>query len=242
MCPLVELQSLAMPQTKGLDRLDLHAKFAALGPWATKFIIDGREYGGTMPVMGKPIMDQFFSAFPDCRRVLEPGCLEGAHSIELAARPHVRRVVAIDGKPTNLVKARFIQSIYGDQKIRFVEQNLETADLSRYGRFDVVLCLGILYHLPEPWLFLRQCREVSPNLFLATHYSLEAEAVAAGYNGRWYVEGDLSDPLSGLSARSFWPTRDDLLRLLTDTGYRHPTIIQDQPHPNGPLIRLAAKA
>jgi hypothetical protein len=67
---------------------------------------------------------------------LDLGCLEGGYGIEFAL--HGASVVGIEGKEANFQKAQ------GD--IRKIEQY-------SLGLFDVVLCLGVLYHVDAPSLF-----------------------------------------------------------------------------------------
>src|SRR5207237_6924907 len=83
-------------------------------------------------------------------RILDLACLEGMYALELASRG--AEVVAIEGREANLEKARFAARALGlDVDFRLGD----VRDLGRdeHGEFDVVLCLGILYHLDTPDIF-----------------------------------------------------------------------------------------
>src|SRR5581483_4157946 len=83
-------------------------------------------------------------------RVLDLASLEGMYSLEFARRG--ARVVAIEGREANVEKARFAARTLG-LEVDF--QLGDVRDLSRdqHGEFDLVLALGILYHLDADDLF-----------------------------------------------------------------------------------------
>jgi SAM-dependent methyltransferase len=83
-------------------------------------------------------------------RVLDLACLEGMYALELAQRG--AEVVAIEGREANIEKARFAAKAL---RLEIDFQLGDVRDLRRdtHGEFDVVLCLGILYHLDAGDLF-----------------------------------------------------------------------------------------
>lgn len=226
-----------------VQQMDIAHEFERRNPWVTKFRIDGREYGGHFDAMNDGRISQFFHYFPNTSTILELGALEGGHSFSLANQPTVKRVVAAEGRPSNIERALFVQGLIGTHKVEFVEANLEDFDLLAFGKFDTVFCSGLLYHLPEPWTLIERCAQVSPNLFIWTHYAgeNEVEKVLHGFRGKWHGEQGLRDPLSGLSKKSFWPTLGSLFNMLTRNGYRTVHIIENEvEHSNGPAVTLAA--
>lgn len=226
-------------------RGSLEKEFEKRKPWVTKFVISGREYGGTYDALNDRRVDQFFQFFPDAKTILELGSLEGGHAFSLAKLPGVKRIVGIEGRQKNIDKARFIQTLLGIGNVEFKRANFENCDLSAFGQFDAVFCVGLLYHLQRPWEFLNQISQVSTNLFMWTHYAeeLRAKEVIEGFKGLFYRESGLADPLSGLSTTSFWSTLDSLKLMLQRHGFKNIQIIEDNPtHPHGPCITLAATA
>jgi SAM-dependent methyltransferase len=229
--------------TETLDQLDIAHEFERRKPWVTKFRIQGTEYGGQFDAMNDDRVSQFFQYFPNASNILELGALEGGHSFALSNRPTVQRVVAAEGRPSNIERAVFVQKLLNADKVKFVEANLESFDLSALGKFDAVFCSGLLYHLPEPWKLIELCAQVSPNVFMWTHYAGENEAkeTLRDLRGKWHQEGGLLDPLSGLSKRSFWPTLGSLVSMLTASGYRTVHLIGNElTHTNGAAVTLAA--
>jgi SAM-dependent methyltransferase len=83
-------------------------------------------------------------------RVLDLACLEGMYSIELARRG--ADVVAIEGREANVEKARFAARTLG-LGVDFQLGDVRDLSSERHGEFDLVLALGILYHLDADDLF-----------------------------------------------------------------------------------------
>lgn len=234
-------------RTGAQERSDdpLYREFEKRGPWVTKFVVGGKEYGGDFDAMRDTRVDRFFDCFPTARRIMELGSLEGGHTLALSGRPQVEYVLGIEGRPANVEKAKFVQRLLDATGIEFVTANLEETDLASFGEFDAVFCSGLLYHLPEPWNLIEQVSQVSPNLFVWTHYAAEdtVNATVNGLKGRTYQEYGLEDPLSGMSPDSFWPTLGGLQDMLREYGYEAIHLIEDEPnHPHGPAITLAASA
>jgi SAM-dependent methyltransferase len=235
------------------------AGFEALGPWVTRFRIGGQEVGGGFDPADDKRLRQFREHFPQVRTVLELGSLEGGHSFELAQMPGISRVVGIEGRPINIERAEYVQRQLALYNVQFIEGNLETMRFLPLGRFDVVFCVGLLYHLPEPWKLIRKLSRVTDRIFMWTHYATIGQALGFELEksrrqrldsrfgrlpqGFYYPEFGLADPLSGMSSRSFWPTLDGLRDMLTSAGFSKITIIEDDlEHPHaGPAVTLAAE-
>ncbi len=219
------------------------ATFARYAPWVTRFRVGGHDYGGTFDAPNDSRLDLFWEAFPKACRILELGSLEGGHTIGLAQKPGVERVLGIEGRTANIERARVAQELLKIDNIDFVQGNLEAIDLAQFGRFDAVYCSGLLYHLPEPWRLIAQFPKVADGVFLWTHCSTEAgaESFANGYRGRRQEEGGPDEVLSGLSPDSFWPTLGSLCNMLTNSGFSRVHLLNNHPtHPNGPAVTVAA--
>ncbi len=222
---------------------NLSEEFERRGPWVTKFVIEGKEYGGDFDPSQDPRVPLFFKSFPEAREILEFGSLEGGHTFKLAASPGVKRVLGLEARTSNLERAAFVQQQLGISNVEFKAANLEEIDLATLGKFDALFCSGLLYHLPAPWKLISQFPALSANLFIWTHYAddLEADEVVEGYSGKSYREAGISDPLSGLSKVSFWPTLGSLIKMLTESGYLRIHILENNlTHPHGPSAIMAA--
>jgi SAM-dependent methyltransferase len=225
-------------------KAELTSQFAELAPWIYQFRIDGADYGGAISAVGDKRVERFFDFAPRAGTILELGSLEGAHSFILAQHPGVERVLAVEGRESNLRKARFVRELLQIRNVDFVQANLEQTDLAALGKFDAVFCCGLLYHLPAPWKLLEQLSTVAPVLFIWTHYAAEAEArdIGNGLRGKIHHEGGEDEPLSGMSPTATWLTLDSLLSVLKASGFAKTEVIHDDPtHANSPAMSIGAK-
>jgi tRNA (mo5U34)-methyltransferase len=116
------------------------------------------------------------------KSVLDIGCNGGFYAIEMKRRG-ADRVIGIDENATYLAQARFAAEVTGmDIQLR----QLSVYDVAKLGeKFDVVLFMGVLYHLRHPLLALDLIYEhVAKNLlvFQSMHRgSDELEPVAHDY-------------------------------------------------------------
>lgn len=195
------------------------ARVRALDPWWFEFEAGGHSFGGRVPRDTNKV-DLFFDwahRFGRVESILELGAHEGSHTLQLAGRPGVGRVVALEGREDNVRRAHLVLEAFGRTNVEFRHYNLERFEAAEFKAFDAVFCSGLLYHLPEPWTLIRKVARICRFLYLDTHYSPTDEAAVGPYAGRWYEEGQ--DPLSGLSGRSFWLTFKDLVLLLMENGF-----------------------
>jgi tRNA (mo5U34)-methyltransferase len=149
--------------TPGDDRTDLAARVAELGPWFQN--IDLGNGVRTAP-------DHFLGDYPAFKfagfahvipqdltgkSVLDIGCNAGFYAMEMKRRG-AARVLGLDSDDRYLAQARFAsdQLGYGDIEYR----NLSVYDVASLGeKFDLVIFMGVLYHLRHPLLALDLIRE-----------------------------------------------------------------------------------
>lgn len=141
-----------------------------LGPWFHNLELNGvttapDHFLGDYP---RVKWSRFAEALPtdlSGRSVLDIGCNAGFYSLEMKRRG-AARVVGIDVDDAYLEQARFAAAVTG-LEIELVK--LSVYDLAALKRqFDLVLFMGVLYHLRHPLLALDLIREhVVGDLFVA---------------------------------------------------------------------------
>ena len=157
-------------------------------------------------------------------RILDLGAYEGGIAISLASLG--AQVVAVEGRPRHVAKMEFARDALGLQSLRIVQADIRALDRLGLGSFDVVCCLGVLYHMPaeDARTLLNTTKALCRHfMIIETQIALRATAtVRLGelvYQGRFYPE-NAGDPGAALeSGKSFWFTRSSLMRLIHDTGF-----------------------
>jgi tRNA (mo5U34)-methyltransferase len=139
-----------------LSRDTVQKRVSELGDWFHNMNLEGvqtapHHFLGDYPSVK---WQRFAHAVPRDLRgktVLDIGCNGGFYSIEMKRRG-AERVVAIDTDRRYLAQARFAAEVTG-MDIEFREMDVYSiADLGE--RFDLVLFMGVFYHLRHPLLAL----------------------------------------------------------------------------------------
>jgi tRNA (mo5U34)-methyltransferase len=137
-------------------RAEIERRVRELGPWFHNFDLEGvrtapEHFLGDYPAVK---WRAFAHAIPSDLRgmsVLDVGCNGGFYSIEMKRRG-ADRVVGVDPDPGYLAQAEFAAEVLG---FDIEWRQLSCYELGRLGeRFDLVLFLGVLYHLRYPLLAL----------------------------------------------------------------------------------------
>lgn len=112
-------------------------------------------------------------------RILDLGCNAGFWTLRALAAG-AREVVAVDARPHHLEQLKLVLDESGIAPDRWValEANIYDLDYSALGDFDVVLCLGLLYHVAKPFELLEKISLLQPELLLIdTKISRSREAI-----------------------------------------------------------------
>ncbi|HET8728704.1 MAG TPA: TIGR04290 family methyltransferase [Alphaproteobacteria bacterium] len=182
--------------TNMIDQLspeEIRRRAEALGDWFHNIDLMGVKTAPNHFLGDYPAVKwrRFEDAIPrdlSGRSVLDIGCNAGFYSIEMKRRG-AARVLGIDDAEPYLAQARFAAEVVGaDVEFR----NLSVYDLAALEeRFDVVLFMGVLYHLRHPLLALDLIHEhVARDLLVFQSMqrgSAEVEPLKDDY-GFWEVD------------------------------------------------------
>jgi tRNA (mo5U34)-methyltransferase len=139
-----------------LTQDEIRARAAELGQWFQNIDLEGVPTAPDHFLHDYPNVKwrRFRHAIPEDltgRTVLDVGCNAGFYAIEMKRRG-AERVVGVDFDERYLEQARFAAQVKG-QDIEF--RQLSVYDLAKLGEtFDIVLFMGVLYHLRHPLLAL----------------------------------------------------------------------------------------
>lgn len=140
---------------------EIETKVRALGEWFHNMDLAGIKTAPGHPLGDYPQLkwNRFAHAIPDDLRgktVLDIGCNAGFYAIEMKRRG-ADRVLGIDYDPRYLAQAKLAAEIRG---LDIEWQKMSVYEIEDLGeRFDLVLFMGVLYHLRHPLLALDLLRE-----------------------------------------------------------------------------------
>jgi len=232
---------------------EIESKIAELGPWFHNLSLSGVQTAPNHFLGDYPAAkwQNFQHAIPSDltgMTVLDVGCNAGFYSIEMKRRG-ARRVLGIDHDVQYLEQARFAAHVL-DLDIAF--QQMSVYEVPRLNeRFDLVLFMGVFYHLRYPLLALDLLRRYVTNDWLLFQSMLRGSRTVAdvvedypfseraifdkpGFPKMHFVEQNYSqDPTN------WWiPNRACAEAVLRSAGFR----IESMPEPEVFLCRCDPSA
>lgn len=196
--------------------------------------MDTAEIGGSESRMRRTVqLTADFARRPfNELRVADLGALEGGFSVEFASRG--AKVLAIEGRARSVAKAEFAKEVLGLDDLHIVEGDVRNFTRERHGAFDVVLAIGILYHLdfPDLFRFLVQVADACEGIaIIDTEIASRTEARDSFMRDGLTYKGCRYQELSGRPVDrhvlwssvgnrwSFLPTRAAALNALAASGF-----------------------
>jgi tRNA (mo5U34)-methyltransferase len=150
------------------------------------------------------------------KRVLDLGCNAGFWSL-LAAQAGCDFVLGVDGRQMHVDQAEFVFECNNIARDRysFLCGNLFELDVEALGSFDIVLCLGLLYHVSKPVELLEILSPINTDILV-----IDTELTPVP--GRWIRVR--KEPLDVARAAVdyeivFCPNREVVLDLVRQFGY-----------------------
>lgn len=161
------------------------------------------------------------------RTVIDVGCGVGFYASLLHDLGF--DVLAVDGRPENVEEGR---NRY--PHLKFEVADAQDPSLAKLGQFDLVFCLGLLYHLENPFRVIRSFAELTSKATIVegmVYPSPEPAMVLLD-------ENDNVD--QGLNFMAFYASEACLVKMLRRSGFAHcylpspmPAHADFQPGPSG---------
>jgi SAM-dependent methyltransferase len=196
-----------------LSPIDRHVMQTALySDWAGLF---HPSYGAWRVKRCNKILDIYGIDFFKDRKILELGCGHGdigAFFAELGAQ-----VLGLDGRQRNVTFARLKhRNVAG---IRFEQFNLED-DFSGFGRFDLIINFGLIYHLRDINAHLRACFSCADDLVMETVVCDSTDPYKVTLCDEKKLGTPLDDNESSIKGIGCLPSPFFIERVATENGFR----------------------
>jgi SAM-dependent methyltransferase len=217
---------------RGMTDGELREQLAALGPWYVPFALGGvntmeftDDFGSAIfaddnamrmqfrtELIGGTVERLFGEELSDMS-VLDIGCNSGWFSFDIAHRG-ARRVDGVDLRAHNIEQARFLGDYFG-----LAQTHFDVADATAFddGRqWDIVLNLGVLYHVTDPLRFVQRTYEMCTRFAV-----LDTICHEEPFSG--FVLFDAKDPSHPHEGRESWefhPTYRGAIDALRYAGFR----------------------
>jgi SAM-dependent methyltransferase len=150
-------------------------------------------------IAGLRLRDEFSSA-------LDVGCGVGYFSRFLADLRF--QVLGVDGREENIREAQ-----HRNPDLKFLVANAEEITSVELGSFDFVLCVGLIYHLENPFRALRHLQALTGKVLF-----LESLTVPGKDPELKLLDEDQGED-QGLRNVAFYPTESCLTKLLYRSGF-----------------------
>jgi FkbM family methyltransferase len=137
---------------------------------------------------------------------VDAGCGVGFFSQTLAECG--LNVCGFDGREENVAEAR-----RRFPNIPFEEGNIEERAILQLGRFDLVLCFGVLYHLENPMLAVRNLRGLTEKCLLLESMCLQEEKASM------LLREEPCQDDQGLTEVACYPSEEGLVKMLYRSGF-----------------------
>lgn len=192
------------------------------------------------PLDNTPRVRRIIQTVCDLRRnqfagstVLDLGCAHGTYALEFARRG--AKALGIEGRDEWLKIANRSLDANKGFDAQFVLGDARDLSVEKHGRFDIVLCLGLLYHLDaaDAVKLLRSIHDVCTDFAIvdtqiAARPDREIEVDGHTYTGWAYREHEATATLETKATTmgaslddefSFWFSRPSLLNALRHAGF-----------------------
>jgi SAM-dependent methyltransferase len=118
-------------------------------------------------------------------------------------------VTAVDGHQQNVDEEQL-----RNPDIRFLRFDAEDPEMRSLGKFDLVFCFGLLYHLENPLLAIRHLQAMTGTLLLAEGVIFPGDSPTMG------LVDEVSSDDQGLNHIAFYPTEACLQKMFYCAGLR----------------------
>ncbi len=162
----------------------------------------------------EPLVHQCCGGSLAGRRVLDLGCNAGYWSLK-ALEAEADFVLGVDGRQMHVDQANLVMEAKAIDPARYRFQQVNVFDWDPGEQFDIVLCLGLLYHVARPLELLERCSSWNSDLLV-----LDTNLSRLPGNAIEIVHENTSDPRASIEYDLVMrPTRQAVIDICRHVGY-----------------------
>lgn len=198
----------------------LEDRVQALGEWYHRIDLGGGVFtpGDRNQSLTYALYERFLPRDLTGLSVLDLGANACGLSIEFAKRGAT--VTAIERADASIAQAHFVLDHFGLTD-RVTIYKADVHEMTRFGQFDIVACVGLVYHLRHPQLALDQLGHVAKSHLLISTQTTVGEALTLTSRG---AKRSAFSP-------TWEPTEKAFEGMLNAAGFRHIELVSTKPHP-----------
>ena len=147
-------------------------------------------------------------------------------------------VLGVDARDSHVQDSELIRDIYQLEHLSFRQGDIHELEQEQLGQFDVVLMLGLLYHLENPIGALRICRSLCKNLCLIETQVVPGMSGYVDFGSYQYVRPlkgsfgiideteETHGPEASITGICLVPSLDALVWILHKVGFSDVTVLE----------------
>ncbi len=147
-------------------------------------------------------------------------------------------VLGIEARQSHVEDSRLMADIYALQQLQFMQADIHDVDTHQLGQFDLVMMLGLLYHLENPIGALRLCHALCKGLCLIETQIVPGLTGFVDYGSHQFVRplkgsfgivdesGETHGPEASITGICLVPSLEALHWLLLKVGFAEVAVLE----------------
>ena len=185
-------------------------------------------------------LDEHLGTARDGLSALDLASHQGWFAVNMA-RSGFSPVLGVDARQSHVDDSNLISRTYDMDQLSFQKGDIHEQTPDKLGQFDVVLMLGLLYHLENPVGALRICRELCRNICIIETQIVPGMSGFVDYGSYKYVRplkgsfgiidetDDTHGPEASITGVCLVPSLEALMWLLEKVGFSSARVLEPPP-------------
>jgi tRNA (mo5U34)-methyltransferase len=147
-------------------------------------------------------------------------------------------VLGVEARQSHVNDSNLIRDVFAHSQLNFMQSDIHDIDPKQLGQFDLVLMLGLLYHLENPIGALRLCRKLCKGVCLIETQIVPGMTGVVDYGSYQFVRplkgsfgiidetGETHGPEASVTGICLVPSLEALKWILLKVGFNEVTVLE----------------